>query len=205
MEKKKDNRIMGNWKYRITHIPYLVRLWWFLKPFRKSHHSTFLGENVRVSHPENVEIGENVQLCRDVELCVSACRPDSSEPPLLKIGNNVRIGEGCRIGCSFEITIEDNVLFAPNVHISDRDHDYSDVTKPINEQPIVTKGAVRIGEGSWLGLGCQIYSGVTIGKHCVVGGGSIVTHSVPDFCVVAGNPARIIKRYNKETSLWEKV
>ena len=167
---------MGNWKYRITHIPYLVRLWWFLKPFRKSHHSTFLGENVRVSHPENVEIG-----------------------------NNVRIGEACRIGCSFEVTIEDNVLFAPNVHISDRDHDYVDITKPINEQPIVSKGAVRIGEGSWLGLGCQIYSGVTIGKHCVVGGGSIVTHSVPDFCVVAGNPARIIKKYNEETSEWENV
>ena len=181
---------MGNWKYRITHIPYLVRLWWFLKPFRKSYHSTFLGENVRVSHPENIEMGENVQLCRDVELCVSACRSDSSEPPLLKIGNNVRIGEACRIGCSFEVIIEDNVLFAPNVHISDRDHNYSDITKPINEQPIITKGAVRIGEGSWLGLGCQIYSGVTIGKHCVVGGGSIVTHSVPDFCVVAGNPAR---------------
>ena len=95
--------------------------------------------------------------------------------------------------------------FVPEVFVSDYTHFYSDVTKPINEQPIVTKGAVRIGEGSWLGLGCQIYSGVTIGKHCVVGGGSIVTHSVPDFCVVAGNPARIIKRYNEETSEWEKV
>ncbi len=196
---------MADWKYRLTHIPYLIRLWCFLRPFRVSHHSTFLGKNVRVYHPENIEMGENVLLCRDVELCVSKYKLGTHNPPILKIGNNVRIGEACRIGCYYEIIIEDNVLFAPEVFVSDRTHSYEDVTKPINEQPIITKGAVRIGEGSWLGLGCQIYSGVTIGKHCVVGGGSIVTHSVPDFCVVAGNPARIIKRYNEETSEWEKV
>ena len=166
-------------------------------------HQVFGHVNLTIKRGEKVAfVGKNGEGKSTLVKCIMGEIPFDGH---LKIGHNVRIGEGCRIGCSFEITIEDNVLFAPNVHISDRDHDYSDVTKPINEQPIVTKGAVRIGEGSWLGLGCQIYSGVTIGKHCVVGGGSIVTHSVPDFCVVAGNPARIIKRYNKETSLWEKV
>ena len=106
---------MADWKYRLTHIPYLIRLWCFLRPFRVSHHSTFLGKNVRVYHPENIEMGENVLLCRDVELCVSKYKLGTHNPPILKIGNNVRIGEACRIGCYYEIIIEDNVLFAPEV------------------------------------------------------------------------------------------
>jgi len=50
-----------------------------------------------------------------------------------------------------------------------------------------------------------ITSGIKIGKHCVIAAGSIVTRDVPAFSIVAGNPARIIKRYNFETDVWEKV
>jgi acetyltransferase-like isoleucine patch superfamily enzyme len=58
------------------------------------------------------------------------------------------------------------------------------------------KDQVLVGEGSWIGFRANILSGVTIGKHCVVAAGAVVTRSVPDYCVVAGCPARIIKKYD---------
>lgn len=72
-------------------------------------------------------------------------------------------------------------------------------------QPTTIKGPIRIGRGSWIGFGAQIMSGVTIGRQCVVAAGAIVVKDVPDYCVVGGNPAKILKRYNFNTGNWEKV
>lgn len=71
-------------------------------------------------------------------------------------------------------------------------------------QPITTKGPIVIGAGTWLGFGCQIMSGVKIGKHCVIAAGAIVVKDVPDFSVVGGNPAKILRYYNPDTKSWEK-
>lgn len=61
---------------------------------------------------------------------------------------------------------------------------------------------VHIGDGSWIGCHCAIVGDVHIGRHCVVGANSVVTRNVPDFCVVAGAPARIVKRFDLETGEW---
>jgi acetyltransferase-like isoleucine patch superfamily enzyme len=63
---------------------------------------------------------------------------------------------------------------------------------------------IRIGEGSWLGEGVAVI-GACIGRNCVVGANSVVTKDVPDYCVVAGAPARIIKRYDPASGLWRKT
>ena len=57
----------------------------------------------------------------------------------------------------------------------------------------------------WLGFGCEILSGVHIGRHSVVAARAVVTKDVPPLSIVAGNPARVIKTYNKETKKWERV
>lgn len=110
-----------------------------------------------------------------------------------------------RIGCDFKIIIGDDVIFAPHVHISDHNHSFKDISIPIWAQGITSKGPIEIGEGSWLGFGCQVMSGVKIGKHCVIAAGAIVTKDIDDYCVAGGNPAKTIKRYNPETKKWEKV
>ena len=95
------------------------------------------------------------------------------------------------------IVIEDDVLIGPGVHFYTNNHKFSDVTKPIIEQgyPLPTqKDSIVVRRGSWIGAGTVILPGVTIGKNAVVGAGSIVTRDVPDFTVVAGNPARILRR-----------
>lgn len=103
------------------------------------------------------------------------------------------------------VTIEDNVLFAAFVHITDHSHEYRQVGVPIRLQSVFSKGPIVIKRGAWLAFGCHILSGVTVGEGAVVAANSVVTKDVPAYTVVAGNPARIISRYNSETNEWEKI
>lgn len=161
------------------------------------------GKNVSILNPQYISVGNKVFFDDNVELCVQKTISDIT--PRLQIGNRVRLGKFNRIGCDNNIIIEDDVLCAPNVHISDRNHGYEDIYTPINLQPITTKGAIVIGAETWLGFGCQIMSGVKIGKHCIIAAGSVVTKNVPDYSVVGGNPAKILRYYNEETKQWEKI
>ncbi|NMF35484.1 acyltransferase [Flammeovirga yaeyamensis] len=120
----------------------------------------------------------------------------------VKIGNNCVIGIGDTV--IGPVTIEDNVILAQNIVMSGLNHTYTDVTKPIVEQGVTTH-PITIKANSWIGANCTLVGGITIGKHCVIGGGSVVTKSVPDYHIAIGNPAKLVKRYNFETEEWEKI
>lgn len=119
----------------------------------------------------------------------------------------VTIGDGTRVGISNTIigpvTIGNNVIIAQNVVVSALNHGYADITTPIRLQACSTS-EVTIGDDSWIGANAVITSGVRIGKHVVVAAGSVVTKSTPDFCIVAGNPAKIIKIYDPTQAAWVK-
>ena len=118
------------------------------------------------------------------------------------IGNNTGIGlSNVIIG---PVKIGDYVMLAQNIVISGLNHGYEDVTVPPRLQIVVTK-QITIDDNVWIGANCVITAGVTIGKHAVIGAGSVVTKDIPSFCVAVGNPARVIKKYNFETSSWQKV
>ena len=101
-------------------------------------------------------------------------------------------------------SIGNNVLISDRVFISDHIHGYTDVGLPIINQKLEPRGSVRIKEGAFIGINSVIMPGVSIGKNSVVGASSVVTKDVPDYCVVAGNPARVIKKYDLESNKWEK-
>jgi acetyltransferase-like isoleucine patch superfamily enzyme len=82
----------------------------------------------------------------------------------------------------------------PYVYITDQNHSYTDTEIPIGRQWPVN-AAVSIGAGSWLGTGAVILPGSVIGRNVVVAAGSVVRGKVPDLCVVAGAPARIVREY----------
>ena len=166
-------------------------------------HNIKFERNISIRNPQFISVGDNVIFDEGTELCVN--KTIDGIVPCLNIGNRVRFGKFNRIGCDNKIIIEDDVLFAPNVHITDRNHSYENIDKPINIQPISTKGPITIGAGTWLGFGCQIMSGVTIGKHCVIAAGAVVVKDVPEFSIVGGNPARILRQYNFKTKSWEKI
>lgn len=121
---------------------------------------------------------------------------------ILRIGDNVTIGSFGFINAAGNVTLEDNVLCADKVNIVAENHGYFDITKPIREQPC-TKGEIVIGEGSWLGINVTILAGTVIGKNCVVGANSVVKGKFDNYCVIAGNPARVIKKFDGEK--WVRV
>ncbi len=95
-------------------------------------------------------------------------------------------------------------MFAQNVVLSGLNHAYEDIGMSIHDQKVTTKEIV-IEDEAWLAANSVVVAGVRIGKHSVVAAGSVVTRDVPPYSIVAGNPAKIIKQYNKETKKWERI
>ncbi|MEY8781479.1 DapH/DapD/GlmU-related protein [Allomuricauda sp. XS_ASV26] len=110
--------------------------------------------------------------------------------PKIIVGNNFYMNAHCHI--LGNIKFGDNVMLGPKVVIWGRDHGMK-IGLPMNAQPHVNKPIV-IGEDVWIGAGAIILKGVKIGNGAVVGAGSVVTKDVPEYAIVVGNPARIIKR-----------
>ena len=106
-----------------------------------------------------------------------------------RIEANVYVGPRCHLGL---VHLERDVLLAAGVHIPSggATHGIDDVSRPIRDQP-GARTLVRIGEGTWVGSAAIILADV--GKHCVIGAGSVVTKPLPDYVVAAGVPARVIK------------
>jgi carbonic anhydrase/acetyltransferase-like protein (isoleucine patch superfamily) len=116
------------------------------------------------------------------------------DQPVLQIGNGCVIGRGSHLVAHHSIVIGDDVFTGPYVYITDQNHNYTDPDVPIGRQwPSNT--AVSIGSGSWLGAGAIVLPGAQIGRNVVVAAGSVVRGAVPDRCVVAGVPARVVREY----------
>lgn len=118
------------------------------------------------------------------------------------IGSRSFIGVGNVIIGPVEIA--DHVMTAQNVVISGMNHSYEEIHTPPTMQKISTSRIV-ISENVWVGANSVITAGVSIGKHSIIGAGSVVTKDIPAYCVAVGNPAKIIKRYNHETKVWERL
>ena len=122
---------------------------------------------------------------------------------VVSIGDRCLIGRGSGIVGHFSIEIGNDVWTGHHVYITDQNHGYDDVTRPISQQSQPERPVV-IGDGSWLGHGAVVLPGVTIGKHVVIGANSVVTKDIPDFSVAVGSPARVIRQYD-ETLGWVNV
>ena len=118
------------------------------------------------------------------------------------IGDYTRIGIGnVLIG---PVRIGNNVILAQHIVLSGLNHGYTDPDVPISLQPC-SVGEIIVEDDCWIGANSVITAGVTIGRHSVVAGGSVVTKNVPPYTVVAGNPARPIRQYRPSTGIWEKI
>lgn len=158
---------------------------------------------------KNVEIGSNVLLdTRNGKIIISGPSYLIGNTKLhasggkIKIGRNVTIGEYSFLNGAGNIIIEDNVLCADKINLVSTDHMYTDINIPIRNQGAIN-APIIIGEGCWVGINVSILAGTEIGKNCVVGANSVVKGKFPDYCVIAGNPARIVKLFNGEK--WMKV
>lgn len=121
---------------------------------------------------------------------------------------DVVIGEKTLIGIGNviigPITIGSNVIFAQNIVASGLNHEYRDVNLPIHAQSI-NVAQIIVEDDCWIAANAVLTSGVTVGKHSVVAAGAVVTKDIPPYSVAAGNPAKVIKKYNFESTEWEKI
>ncbi|MDR2918223.1 MAG: acyltransferase [Tannerella sp.] len=120
----------------------------------------------------------------------------------IHIGNRSRIGLGNTI--IGPVNIGNNVNLAQNVVVSGLNHNYSDVNRTIKAQGVNTS-LIVIRDDVWIGANSVVLAGVTIGKHVVVGAGSVVTRDIPDYSIALGNPARVIKVYDLDRKEWVKA
>lgn len=111
--------------------------------------------------------------------------------PDLIIGDNSGVGINCEL--YGEIRIGNDVMMGPEVIIYTSGHAYENKNIPMRLQGSTNVNPVIIGNDVWIDRRVIIMPGVNIGNGCVIGAGSIVTHNVPDYCVVAGVPAKIVK------------
>lgn len=110
----------------------------------------------------------------------------------LVMGDRSSIAAGCFIGCSGFITIGDDVMLAPGVHLYSENHVFDDRHSTIKSQG-VERGTLTIGDNCWLASGVIVTSDVTIGSGVVVAAGSVVTTDLPNDTIAAGVPARVIR------------
>lgn len=147
-----------------------------------------------IQNPRAIHLGMGTLIGRQVTLSVGygVGQPELPERGLV-------IGDGCLLGARTSITahesveIGDGVFCGQGVFITDASHGYQDPSRPIGEQ-FGPHLPVSIGPGSWIGHAAVILPGARLGRNVVVAAGSVVRGEVPDHAVVAGNPARVIRR-----------
>lgn len=137
-----------------------------------------------------IEIGNNCEVRHHAVLEVSGKYNGT-----IKIGNGSVVGVGNWFQGSGEIIVEDNVIIGPYVALVSTNHQYENTEIPISLQPL-TLGKIHIREGVWIGAHCTIAQNVTIGKHAIIAANSFVNKDVPDWGVVGGAPAKLLKMRN---------
>lgn len=179
------SRIGYNTSWRVKGRPKVITRAWYDRLFRDLHGGT-------------ITIGDNFSCFNRVTSnslgLIQPCVFDFvEEGSFIKIGNNVGIS-GSTLNATVGITIEDNVNIGSGCIITDTDSHPIDYDERVaNNKEATNKAPILVREGAFIGARSIILKGVTIGKHSIVGAGSVVSKPVPDNCIVAGNPAKVIR------------
>ncbi len=178
---------------------------WFMLTNRKSFN--YFGKNACVLNPLKVDGLESITISDFVTVHEGtwlAAKPLTGSKAELIIEEGAVLGHYNHIYATQSIIIGKNVLTADKVYISDNLHNYENVDIPVLKQGIKQCQTVEIGEGSWLGENVCVI-GSSIGKHCIIGANSVVTHNIPDFSLAVGAPAKVIKRFDFQLKKWTKM
>lgn len=168
-----------------------------------------VGRGAVLYRPETLDRNTKNVFVGDDTTILAASRiqlyPVDGKMPRIVFGDRCYVGYHNTFLAAADIVIGDEVLMASNILISSENHS-TDPESPIPymNQPL-RAAPVRIGDGTWLGERVMVMPGVTVGKRCVIGGGSIVTKDVPDYSIAVGSPARVVKTYDFERHEWVRV
>lgn len=188
---------LGRWAARLKGCVYYRHI------FGSFGNNSMLFKPIILGNPKYVHIGKDVSIRHGARIEVILSEANNRIPEL-RIGDNVNIEQNVHLVCHSRITIGRDVSITGNCAIVDVTHPYADVNNPekIGKRVLDENSFVEIGDGCFLGFGSFVMPNVRIGRYCVVGAHSVVTRDVPDYSVVAGNPAKLTRRYNPETNRW---
>lgn len=182
-------------------IKILRKIKWFFdkKKLKSVGTNVHIGKKYILINAENIEIGSNFFAADNFKIRTweEYNGVKTGYKPKVKIGNDVMFNDNCFISCLNEIEIGNGCLFGDNVFITDNYH--GNTTKEnINIQPLKrkleSKGNVLIGNNVWCGRNVVIMPGVSLGNNVIIGANAVVTHDFEDDVVVAGVPAKVIKK-----------
>lgn len=157
--------------------------------FSKLGENVIFEKGVLTFHPEYIEIGDNVYIGHNTIL-------KGYHKNKMAIGDNTWIGQGCFFHSAGGLTIGKSVGIAPFVKIITSTHDESPTNIPVIENKLILK-EVLIEDGCDIGLGAIILPGIRIGEGAIVAAGSIVTRDIEPYTVVAGSPAKLLRKRGK--------
>lgn len=167
---KKVRRIIGKFVYLFAkHLPESYKINLGQKKIR-----AFCGKCLLEKCGKNINIEKNAEFAYSVE-----------------IGDNSGLGINCRI--SGKTIIGNNVMMGPNVSIFTKNHVYDRTDIPMNLQGMSVEKTVIIEDDVWIGANVTILNGIKISKGAIIGAGSVVTRNIPEYAIVGGNPAKILK------------
>jgi len=156
---------------------------------------TVIHPPLTVDRPACVSIGSRSYVLAGAWLAFPATVP----APRLTIGTRTYLGRDLTVLCAEEVTIGDDVMASDRIYIADVE------ARPSRDGVVLgPPRPVRIGDGVFLGTGATILPGVTVGPCSLVAAGAVVDADVPENAVVAGNPARVVRHYDRVTAAWVK-
>ena len=183
----------------------LQKLWWmfvtqlFLRlRFRR------IGWRTYIAAPIFIFGGRNITIGRDVRIFPHS-RFEAHDRGWIVIGDDVSIGQNFHvISLQTNLNIGAHTTVSSNVMITNIDHEYREIGIHILHQPFLHR-KTTIGENCFIGFGAMIQAGTVLGKQCIVGANSVVRGEFPDYCVIVGAPARVVKRYDPQREGWYKT
>lgn len=165
-------------------------------------------------HPERMHLGSDIKIGPNSTLKLVTRYPRAwmSHPdgdhvnqtfePELHIGDRVTVTGSLQVTVYHRVIIEEDVLIASNVYISDGSHAMTRGDRPYKYQGIERLSPVHVGQGAWIGQNVVILPGVSIGAYAVIGANSVVTADVPAGAVAVGAPARVVRRWDAASEAW---
>ena len=175
------------------------RLWvrWFLNPFKHKK-----GKGAKIRRRSRIDVFPwNRFEIGTLTTIEDFCTVNNGSGDVI-LGDRVRVGVGSVI--IGPVKMGNGSGLGQHVFVAGFNHGYEDGTKNSSVQPLVIRPTI-IEDEAHVGANSVVVAGITIGKRSQVGAGSVVTRDIPPFSVAVGNPARVIKQFNFETGLWEKV
>lgn len=191
-------------KFRLESLLAIPYGWMYRLLFRQMGVGAFVSPFIQAVGLDCVSLGSRSRISRNTRLLALKAYGNQSFSPRVDIGDNVSIGFGCTLSCVNRIKIGDDVTIGDNVYLADSHHSYGNPTMSILEQPLLP-GEISIGRGAWIGYGAFVAGNVSVGDYAVVGANSVVTRPVPAYTVVAGVPARAIRRFDSVLGQWVRV